>query len=222
MASDITSKEERIAMSVEAYCNYCIKHETDVEAGYVNDPTDLGKETNHGITIGTAKRYKTTLKRDFGWNGKMIDLTQEMAYAIYKWEFWDKMLLDTMCEKYSRVLARIMFRWGLKSGVGRPVNHLQRLLNIFNNREAIYEDTGVDGAMGPSTLRTLDELIEHRGKQDTITVLIGMMNTCQQYWMFHISETREGQLNEKYSWGWVVRAMREELDYYNTYGVPKL
>ena len=35
-----------------------IADKTGVEGGYVNNPNDLGRETNHGITIALATDYK--------------------------------------------------------------------------------------------------------------------------------------------------------------------
>lgn len=46
----------------------------NLEGGYVNDPVDPGGETNHGVTIGTA--------RDFGFEGAMIDLKRDCDYSI--------------------------------------------------------------------------------------------------------------------------------------------
>lgn len=46
----------------------------DLEGGYVNDPVDPGGETNHGVTIGTA--------RESGFTGNMRDLRRECDYPI--------------------------------------------------------------------------------------------------------------------------------------------
>ena len=48
------------------------------EGGYVNDPTDLGGETNFGIT----KRFYPDVD--------IKNLTKEGAKEIYKRDYWDK------------------------------------------------------------------------------------------------------------------------------------
>lgn len=207
---------------LNAFRKECIAAETDVEAGYVNDPSDLGGETNHGITVGTAKRYATTLKRDYNWDGTMRNLTQDMAYFIYKVEFWDVMKLDTIASKYSCILARTMFRWGLKSGQERPVEYLQRTLNVLNNKGTLYKNIVADGHIGPATLGAVDGLIKARGMDDAIAMLVWYLNTLQGWWMFNISEKRDGEVNERFTWGWSTRVMREQYDYIKEFGFPNV
>lgn len=199
----------------------CIRGETNVEGGYVNDPTDLGKETNHGITIGLTKKYTSKLKELFGWNGKMIDLTQEMAFWLYEVEFWHPMYLDDVCER-SRSLARTMFRWGLKSGSTRPVTAIQQTLNCLNNRGAYWPNILDDGWMGPKSLGTIDALIEKRGRDDAMTFLVAQTNADQMVWMKSITIAREDEKNEKYYWGWNCRNIREISGYIDRYGVPRI
>lgn len=200
----------------------CIAAETNVEAGYVDDPKDLGGETNHGITVGVAKKYRTTLKKRFGWDGTMRNLTQEMAYFLYTCEFWDTMKLDTVATKYSQVLARTMFRWGLKSGSSRPVEHLQRILNVLNNEGRAYPNIVPDGKIGPKTFGAIDDLLEFRGQKDGMAVLVWYLNTLQGWWMFHISEERDGEDNERFTWGWTLRVMREQYGYLEKFGIPEI
>ena len=52
------------------------------EGGYVNDPTDLGGETNFGIT----KRFYPDVD--------IKNLTEEGAKEIYKRDYWDKNKVD--------------------------------------------------------------------------------------------------------------------------------
>ena len=64
-----------------------------LEGGYVNDPNDPGGETKYGI----AKRNHPDVD--------IKSLTPELAEAIYKVEYWDKL----HCDGYSNV----QFRWKL-------------------------------------------------------------------------------------------------------------
>ena len=47
----------------------------DREAGYVNDPSDSGGETNWGITKHTALLN--------GYSGEMVNMTRDQAFDIY-------------------------------------------------------------------------------------------------------------------------------------------
>lgn len=199
----------------------CIRGETNVEGGYVNDPTDLGKETNHGITIGLATRYTSKLKSKFSWNGQMKDLTQEMAFWLYEMEFWNKMYLDDVCDR-SRSLARTMFRWGLKSGSSRPVSAIQESLNCLNHKGDYWPELVVDGWMGKKSLDTMDALIKRRGRDSGMTFLVAQTNADQMCWMKHITLVRDDEANERYYWGWGVRCIREQAGYVERYGIPNV
>lgn len=199
----------------------CIRGETNVEGGYVNDPTDLGKETNHGITIGLATRYTSKLKSLFGWNGQMKDLTQEMAFWLYEMEFWHPMFLDDVCKR-SRSLARTMFRWGLKSGSDEPVMAVQETLNCLNNRQAYWPNIIADGWMGPKTLGTIDAFIKKRGRDDAMAFLVAQTNADCMHYMKHITLRRPQEKNEKYFWGWNIRVIREIAGYLDRYGIPRV
>ena len=50
------------------------------EGGYVNHPQDPGGETNHGITLRTARAN--------GYSGAMRDMTRAQAVEIYRKAFW--------------------------------------------------------------------------------------------------------------------------------------
>lgn len=199
-----------------------IDEETNIEGGYGNDPDDLGKETNHGITVALANEYKSELTYIFGWDGTMINLTTEMAYYIYVEEFWNRLHLDKIFT-YSTVLCKTMFRWGLKSGYKKPVKSLQELLNVLNLRGTLWGNLTVDGLIGPKTLDALDHLIMHRGHDVSMYTVVMMINADQLVWMKTISLERADELNEKYTWGWIQRCS-DEIDGYlkDIGGSPKL
>lgn len=199
-------------MNIVEFRKECIKGETAVEGGYVNDPSDLGGETNHGITKKLAISYKSQLVTQFGWDGTMMNLTEDMAYWLYSQEFWHPMHLDDIFTR-SKTLAHSMFRWGLKSGSKRPVSSLQESLNVLNNQGKIYPNIVADGYMGPKTKQTIDSLIEHRGRNAAMKTLVFMMNCDQVSYMKDISLARANEENEKYTWGWVNRCQNEVFGY---------
>src|SRR5699024_4174714 len=182
---------------------------TDVEGGYVDDPDDNGKCTNHGITQALADQYKTTLKTKFGWNGNMRDLTYDMAFFIYKTHFWDKMKLDEVMKR-SVFLADRLFDLGINAGKSVAVKNLQRYLNVMNNRQTYWKDIDADGAMGPKSLAALDAYIAKRGATGKDYLIDAMLDMQSTYYI-ELAERREK--DEKFIYGWQARKRRERKRY---------
>ena len=99
------------------------------EGGYVNDPTDLGGETNYGIT----KRFYPDVD--------IKNLTKEGAKEIYKKDYWDKNKVDDLPDD----LKHIYFDMCVNQGRGTAVRVLQRAINGKGG------DLKVDGGFGPGT-----------------------------------------------------------------------
>ena len=83
------------------------------EGGYVNDPNDLGGETNYGIT----KRFYPDVD--------IKNLTREQAKDIYKRDYWDKNRVESLPEN----LWHIFFDMCVNMGRGTAVKILQRAAN---------------------------------------------------------------------------------------------
>lgn len=189
--------------------DFIIRDKTDVEGGYVDDPDDNGKCTNHGITQALANQYKTTLKTKFGWNGNMRNLTYDMAFFIYKTHFWDKMKLDDVMKR-SVFLADRLFDLGINAGKSVAVKNLQRYLNVMNNRQTYWKDIDADGGMGPKTLGALDAYIAKRGEQGKDYLIDAMLDMQSTYYI-ELAERREK--DEKFIYGWQARKRRERKRY---------
>ncbi len=99
------------------------------EGGYVNDPKDLGGETNFGIT----KRFYPDVD--------IKNLTKEEAKEIYKKDYWDRY----KAEKLPEHLRHIHFDMCVNPGSGTAIKILQRACN------AKGADIAVDGGFGPGT-----------------------------------------------------------------------
>jgi|TARA_R100000908_G_scaffold64377_1_gene48118 lysozyme family protein len=123
----------------------CLEKILHHEGGYVNHPRDPGGETNLGVT----KR----VYEEWGGNKNMRDLTVEDVAPIYKTNYW----LRAKCHQLPSGLDLAVFDWSVNSGVGRAAKKLQKMIG-----------TVADGGIGPNTLRTLDEYIEHHGLEQTI------------------------------------------------------
>lgn len=162
------------------------------EGGYVNDPSDSGGETNHGITIAVARAN--------GFTGNMKDMTQAEARVIGKREYWDSLRLDDVAD-LDPDLAGEIFDTGFNMGQGRVGKFLQRALNVFNNRGTLYPDIAEDGKVGPGTIGALKALYQVRGEAAK-GVMYNAMNCLQGYGYIELSERREK--DEKYTWGWFL------------------
>ena len=107
------------------------------EGGYVNDPKDLGGETNFGIT----KRFYPDVD--------IKNLTEEGAKEIYKRDYWDK----NKCGDLPSQLRHIYFDMLVNFGKRGAVKVLQRAANAKNK-----DKIDVDGGLGPATLNAIQNL----------------------------------------------------------------
>lgn len=110
-----------------------------VEGGYVNDPTDPGGETNHGITIAEARRSNYV--------GRMRDLQKHCegdddvcADSIYYEKYIIKPGYGPMVI-LSFPVAKELVDTAVNMGPPRPSRWFQRTLGV-----------GVDGKVGPATI----------------------------------------------------------------------
>lgn len=179
---------------------FIITNRVNVEAGYVNNPNDLGGETNHGITKATALEWKS-LWAKYNWNGDMKTMPYALAYDIYVQGWWNKMLLDQVSAVHP-VLADRLFDWGINSGRQKGVLALQRILNVCNRNGKDYADIVADGAMGPGTMTALKAFMGVRGKAG-LRYLITTHSGMQASYYVDISEQRAA--NETFTNGWLSR-----------------
>ncbi|AFH21375.1 endolysin [Cronobacter phage CR3] len=178
-----------------------IRAKVNIEAGYVNNKNDLGGETNHGITIATA--------REFGYKGAMKDLTVAQALDIYDRGWWQRMWLDDILA-ISPAIADRLFDFGINSGRANAVKTLQRMLNVLNRQGKLYGDIATDGGMGKNTLAALKAFQKARGDKG-IKVLAFALTCHQVSYYTDISEKR--QANEEFTYGWYDRVFREMPEY---------
>lgn len=123
----------------------CLEMILHHEGGYVNHPRDPGGETNLGVT---KRVYK-----EWGGLKDMVDLTVEDVAPIYENNYWKR----AKCDHLPSGLDLAVFDWAVNSGVGRAAKKLQTMIG-----------TEADGGIGPNTLRTLEEYIQHHGIEETI------------------------------------------------------
>lgn len=162
------------------------------EKGYVNNPKDLGGETNWGITKQTAILN--------GYTGKMFDLPRDLAFEILMNQYFVEPHFDDVF-KLAPSVAETLTDAGVLCGVRRAILWLQIALNALNREQKLYHDIDEDGSVGFRTLLSLREFLDHRSKQGE-TVLLRALN-CQIGSHF-ISISRSRPANEEFVYGWLL------------------
>lgn len=183
-----------------------ITDKTGVEGGYVKDPSDSGGETNFGCTKALCDEYSTQLKQLFNWDGKMINLTKEMAFWLYTTHFWKRMGGDDLLAVHP-LIADKMFDFAINSGVTTAVSALQTILNLNNNNGALYPDLAkIDGGYGALTSAALKAYVKARGKEGIERLLVALL--AYQGDNFKDIAIRRSK-DEKFYYGWLGRVTRD-------------
>lgn len=111
--------------------------EPSIEGGYVNDKTDRGGATNHGVTQRVYDAYRAAAKlRPQG----VEHIDAKEVNGVYFTMFW----LPARCDLLPPPLDVIQFDSAVQHGPQRAVFFLQRALCV-----------AVDGNVGPATLAAL-------------------------------------------------------------------
>lgn len=105
------------------------------EAGYANDPSDPGGETNFGI----SKRQYPSLD--------IKNLTKDEAKAIYKRDYWLS-LFDSIGDQR---IANVLFDFSVNAGTETAIRTMQKALN-----DVLAGPILADGVFGPATLSAVN------------------------------------------------------------------
>ena len=157
------------------------------EGGYVNDPLDSGGETMYGVTVKVAK--------ECGYIGAMRSMPRWVAFDVYVTRYWDAVRADSLLD-LSAPIADEVVDTAVNMGVNRASVFLQRALNVFNKRGALYADVTIDGNIGPATLTALRDYLAVR----TPDVLLDALNCLQGSHYITLSEKRKK--DEAFVYGW--------------------
>ena len=161
------------------------------EGGYSNHPSDKGGETMWGITVARA--------RAAGYSGSMRAMPRETAVEIYRLFYWTQPGFDRL-DEVAPALAEKLLDIGVNMGTAIAGRFLQRALNHLNGRGSLYGDLVVDGICGAMTRAALNSLIQRRGKDLAIRVLVAMVTAQQSVRYVEITEANPAQ--EDFAWGW--------------------
>lgn len=109
-----------------------------VEGGYVNDPKDLGGETNYGITKQVARQH--------GYNGPMLHLPKDKAGKIYVSTYIQQPGFMPMIDVEPAV-AEELVDTAVNMGPARPSRWFQQSLNEICGAGVV-----VDAKVGAGTI----------------------------------------------------------------------
>lgn len=162
------------------------------EGGYSNNPADHGGETNHGITIATARAN--------GYLGPMAAMTAAQAKAIRRSAFYVKPGIELIARLSVR-LATEVYDTGINMGAEVAGTFLQRSLNVLNAQGTDFPDLKVDGSVGPTTATALKAFLTRRGVGGE-QVLLKALNCLQGARYIELAEGRPA--NEAFEFGWLA------------------
>lgn len=171
-----------------------IRNILKVEGGYVNNPKDPGGETKYGITVKVARAH--------GYQGKMVNLTEQQAFDIYYADYISGPRFDQVYDTGCHALAEELIDTGVNMGPSVAAKFLQRWLTALNNEGKLYPDLAPDGAIGPRTLSALKSLASTRGLATTDKVLTSACNSLQASRYLDLAEAKKS--NETFLWGWLT------------------
>lgn len=190
-----------------------LQHSVAVEAGYVNDPQDPGKETNHGITYATAQEWKADLVAKYKWDGTMRNLSVEMAMYIYELGWWKRLRCDELLAIHPLIAQRV-FDFGINAGRPRAGKALQIVLNVSNQAGLDYSDIGEDGAIGDATMSALKAFYAKRGAAGLRSLLMGMVGRHYNHYQDLCIQDKKF---ERFYNGWSTRLESDVAMYYKIY-----
>jgi lysozyme family protein len=180
-------------METETNTNFRKAFETVIngfEGKYGFDKDDPGGETYKGIARNMNKDFEgwkiiDGLKADKGFPEVLEgDIAlQSLIMEFYKKNYWDKF----MGEKLGAMTGTEMFDQSVNLGTGRAIEHLQRSLNILNNRQKYYQDLNVDGIMGSNSLGAYKNCCYALGEG----LLVKVLNMYQGKYYIELMEKKE-------------------------------
>lgn len=111
------------------------------EGGYINDPSDLGRATNMGITAATLATF---LKQPVS-AAQVSKITLEQASDIYKQAYWDESNLSSV---NNQELATVIMDLSVLMGVPTCIRYIQEILNITE-----------DGILGSASIAAINQFV---------------------------------------------------------------
>lgn len=151
------------------------------EGGWVDDPDDLGQETNKGVTLKTYKAYCRRKGYPVPTVERLKNLTDEQFCDILKTMYWDTCKADFI---ESQSVANAIVDWAWNSGTGTAVKEVQKVLGVK-----------ADGIVGNITLSAINS--------QSPLPLFGKIQQARLAYLERICKARPA--NNKFMRGWCNR-----------------
>ena len=158
-----------------------VPHILKFEGGYVDDPDDLGGETNKGVTFKTYKLYKKKRGLPEPSLGDLIRLSDEEFKDILKTMYWNACKADFI---ESQSVANAIVDWAWHSGTATAVKEIQKVLEVT-----------ADGIIGNVTLAAINSR--------SPLPLFGAVQQARIAYLARICNARPA--NQKFMKGWISR-----------------
>ncbi len=124
------------------------------EGGYVNDPLDMGGETNMGITKNTL--IKAQNEGIIDRNVTVRTLKKSDAQKIYKAYYWDKMY----CDDYETPIDHIIFDSVVNHGIKGGSRIVQRAVNSMGIDGLTLVTDGIFGKLSREAVDRVCSLVD--------------------------------------------------------------
>lgn len=151
------------------------------EGGFVNDPDDLGGETNMGVTLKTYKLYCRRKGYPEPTVERLKNLSKEAFTDILKTMYWDACKADNII---SQSVANAIVDWAWNSGTATAVKEVQKVLGVK-----------ADGIIGNITLSAINSY--------SPLPLFGLIQQARIAYIERICISRP--TNNKFKKGWLNR-----------------
>jgi type VI secretion system secreted protein VgrG len=161
------------------------------EGGWVNDPADLGRETNFGISMLFIEQEGLTAAElgvtDLTTPGCLKAMTVDTAKKVYHTVFWDRPGYDRIVN--AKVATKLM-DMSVNCGSGRGHRIIQQACNDLGAQLV------VDGALGPKSIATINSLDPQK--------LVNAM--CDRQLAYYEAIIVARPLNAKFRHNWTMRS----------------
>ena len=164
---------------------------SQLEAGYVDHPSDRGGPTKYGITEKVARAN--------GYRGDMRDLPMSLADQILEQEY----VIEpgfALIAPLSVKVAKELVDTGVNCGTNTSGMFFQRVLNAMNGKGAFWPELKVDGAIGARSVDAFKAYMAKRGRQGGELVMLRALNSLQGARYVSIAESNPN--NEDFIFGW--------------------